>query len=72
VWVTREQARAYAAWAGGRLLTDTEWARACQGNVGRAYPWGEAAPDAKRANFGGNVDDTTAVGSWRGPARMAR
>ncbi|MBU6332964.1 MAG: formylglycine-generating enzyme family protein [Chloroflexi bacterium] len=65
--VTREQAREYAAWAGGRLPTDTEWTRACQGDDGRMYPWGEAAPDERLANFAFRQDlgdGTTAVGSY--------
>jgi hypothetical protein len=74
VCVTRAQAREYAAWAGGRLPTDTEWTRACEGDDGRTYPWGEAAPDERLANFydpaqdGHTSDndyvDTTAVGSY--------
>jgi formylglycine-generating enzyme required for sulfatase activity len=62
--VTRAQARAYAVWLGGSLPTEAQWTRACRGDDGRTYPWGEAAPDATRANFERNVDDTTAVGSY--------
>jgi formylglycine-generating enzyme required for sulfatase activity len=64
VCVTREQARAYAAWAGGRLLTDAEWTRACQGDDGRTYPWGSQPPDATLANYNSNENDTTAAGSY--------
>jgi formylglycine-generating enzyme required for sulfatase activity len=64
VFVTRAQARTYAAWVGGSLPTEVQWTRACQGDDGRPYPWGSQPPDATRANFNYDVGDTKPVGSY--------
>ena len=54
VYVTHDEAVAYAQWAGKSLLTEAQFHRAAYGTPcgeERAYPWGDAAPRAYQGNF---------------------
>lgn len=45
-WVSLDDARAYAHWAGKRLPHEWEWQYAAQGSDSRLFPWGNQWNDA--------------------------
>lgn len=68
VYVSLEDARAYAAWAGKRLPSEEEWQYAAGGPEQRRYPWGDAmAPGLCNDGRTGGTTAVTAFPAGRSP-----
>jgi iron(II)-dependent oxidoreductase len=62
------EAEAYAAWAGKRLPTETEWEKAARFDPAsarsRRFPWGDEDPTAAHANLGQRHLQPAPVGAY--------
>ena len=68
VYVTHDEASAYARWKGLRLPTEVEFHRAAYGTPNgdeNLYPWGNSAPDKQRGNFDFLNWDPVPVGTFQ-------
>ena len=61
VRVTWHDAVRYCKWKGGRLPTIAEWRRACRGESGRVYPWGDEFDPAKCNTYESGIATTSSV-----------
>ena len=67
VYVSYDQAAAFAKWKGQQVPSEAQYHRAAFGTPGgqeRLHPWGDQPPDTTRGNFGFANWDPVPVGSY--------
>ena len=67
VWVSLDDARAYAGWKGKRLPIEAEWQYAAQGRDGRTWPWGEDFDSTRCNNAAGHTTPVHRFPGGRSP-----
>lgn len=61
VYVSYEDARTYAAWAGKRLPTEVEWQYAAQTEKGNEWPWRQTKPVTRKEQYVTETLTVTAI-----------
>ena len=64
VYVSWDDAQAYAAWAGMELPKERQWEKAARGTDGREYPWGDEWRDNHCNSSESGIVKTTPVGQF--------